>query len=252
MKTKAMTAVAILLLSLMTAAFTCSATGSLTAVDIIERMDNAVKRLNDLTAVLTIQTYKDGAVSLTQKMRIMLQQPDKMRLEYLAPAYLAGNVTLIVGDKMWMYIAAMNKWFNKDLSKMSPAEQPWLMFRNVLRGVRSELDDYTFTRLADEGNAYHIRGRPANDAAVYGRIDLWVDPKTFVPIRRTLYDRDGALLVDARFLDATQVADGVTLPLRIETYNSDGKLVNVIAYDKVTVNAGISAALFTPPEGSDG
>ncbi len=251
MKNKMITAAAILVFILMTVASACLATESLTAADIIDHMDKAVEGLNNLTATLTIRTYKDGTISLTQEMHITLQQPDKMRLEYLAPSYLAGNVTLIVGNKMWMYIAAMEKWFKKDLSKISPAEQPWLMFRNVLRGVRSELDDYAFTRLEDEGDAYYIRGLPASDAAVYGRIDLWVDPKTFVPMRRTLYDRDGNLLVDARFLNTTKVADGVTLPLRIETYNSDGKLVNVIVYHKVTVNAEISAALFTPPEGSN-
>jgi len=234
------------------AATVCSAAGSLTAADIIDRMDNVVEGLNDLTATITVQTYKDGAVSLTQEIQLALQQPDKMRLEYLAPAYLAGNVTLIVGDRMWMYIAALNKWFTKDLSSLSPAEQPWLMFRNILRGVRSELDDYTFTRLEDEGDAYHIRGLPANDAAVYGRIDLWVSTKTFVPVRRILYDMDGNLLVDAHFLDATTVGDGVTLPLRIETYNGDGKLVNVISYGKIAVNTGLPDGLFTPPEGSDG
>ncbi len=251
MKNKVRTAAELLFFILMTFASVCSATESLTATDILDRMDKAVERLNDLAATITVQTYKDGAVSLTQEMRIMLQQPDKMRLEYLAPAYLAGNVTLIVGNKMWMYIAAIDKWFEKDLSEISPAEQPWLMFRNVLRGVRSELDDYAFTRLEDEGDAYHIRGQPASDAAVYGRIDLWV-AKTFVPVRRTLYDRDGNLLVDARFLDATAVAAGVTLPLRIETYGSDGKLVATIVYNKVAVNSGIPAALFTPPEESDG
>ncbi len=250
--TKTVRTATVVLFAVLMAAVSAYAAGALTATDIIDRMDNVVAGLNDLAATITVQTYKGGAVSLTQRMRLALEQPDKMRLEYLAPEYLAGNVTLIVGDRMWMYIAALGKWFEKDLSALSPAEQPWLMFRNILRGVRSELDDYTFTRLEDEGDAYHIRGLPANKAAVYGRIDLWVDPRTFVPVRRTLYDMDGDLLVDARFLDATAVADGVTLPLRIETYNGDGELMSVISYGKVAVNAGLSESLFVPPGKGDG
>ena len=123
------------------------------------------------------------------------------------------------------------------------------MFRNILHGVRSELDDYTFTRVEEESDAYHIRGLPADDAAVYGMIDMWVDKGAFVPVRRILYDMDENLLVDARFLDATTV-DGVTLPLRIETYTGSGELANVISYVKIAVNEDIPDGLFDSPEGS--
>lgn len=239
------------ILVLLLTAVTCYAAEKLTAADIIERMDSAAAGLDDLSAVISVQIYKDGSVSLTQQMHLVLDQPDKMRLKYLKPEYLAGNVTLIVGEKMWMYIAAIDQWFEKDLATLSPAEQPWLMFRNILRGVRSMLDDYTFTLVEDESDAYHIRGVPANDAAVYGRVDLWIDPETFLPLRRILYDVDGKLLVDARFLDATAFADGVTLPLRVETYNADEELASVISYLQVEVNAGVSQKLFAPPEAGD-
>ena len=241
------TGIAILVLVLM-ASLGCTA-GMLTAADILDRMESAAEGIEDLNALISVQTYKDGAVSLTQQMRLTLKQPDSMRLEYLEPEYLAGNVTLIVGEKMWMYIAAIDKWFEKDLAELSSAEQPWLMFRNILHGVSSMLDDYTFTRVEDEGDTYHIHGLPASDAAVYGKIDLWVDPDAFLPLRRILYDVDGNLLVDARFLDATAVS-GVTLPLRIETYNGSGELVNVISYVKVAVNEGVPDDTFASPEGS--
>jgi len=39
----------------------------------------------------------------------MLKQPDKMRQEYIEPDYLAGNITLVVGDVMWIYIAVTNQ-----------------------------------------------------------------------------------------------------------------------------------------------
>ena len=229
------------------------AAASLTATEILNSLESATDPIEDLTATITVQTYKNGDVSFTQQMRLILKQPDKMKQEYLAPDYLEGNITLIVGDTMWIYIAVTDQWFKKDLADLSPAEQPWLMFRNILSGVRSELDDYTFTRIDDSeaSDVYHIRGTPANDAAVYGRLDLWVDDKTFTPVRRLLYDMDGELLVDARFLDKTLVDDVVTMPLRIETYNADGELQNVITYTKITLNTGVSDAVFSAPKDSN-
>ncbi len=242
----------IILLILIVVAFVGYGAGSLTASDILDRMSAAVENLNNLSAVISVQTYKDGEVSLTQQMRLALAQPDKMRLEYLKPEYLAGNVTLVVGEKMWMYIAVTDQWIEKDLSNLPSAQQPWLMFRNILRGVRSMLDDYKFARIDEEGDIYHIRGIPASDAAVYGRIELWVDPETFVPVRRTLYDMDGNLLMDTRFHDAREVVNGVVLPLTIETYDAEGKLASVVSYVQITVNAGVPDDLFNPPVGNDG
>lgn len=225
------------------------AASSLTATEILNSLQRATDPIENLTATITIQTYKDGDVSFTQQMRLTLKQPDKMRQEYLAPDYLAGNITLIVGDTMWIYIVVTDQWLKKDLATLSPAEQPWLMFRNILSRVRSELDDYAFTRIDDSeaSDVYHIRGTPASNAAVYGRLDLWVNNETFTPARRLLYDTDGNLLVDARFLNETLVDNVVTMPLRIETYNADGELRNVIIYTKITLNTGMSDAVFSPP-----
>ena len=244
--------ISVMLLALTAVTLTASGAGTVTAADIIARLNAVVGGFSDLTGTLIVQTYKDGAVSRTQEIEITLQQPDKMRLEYIAPAYLAGNVTIIVGNKMWMYIAAISKWYEKDLSTLSPAAQPWLMFRHLLRGVHNELDDYKFTRLKNENGAYHLRGVPANTAAIYGRIDLWVNAQTFVLVRRTLYDMNGHLLADTRFLDATKLSSNVTLPLRIETYNGDGKLLSVVHYAKIAVNTSVPATLFAPPEKTSG
>ncbi len=244
--------ISVMLLALTAVTLAASGAGTVTAADIIARLNAVVGGFSDLTGTLIVQTYKDGAVSRTQEIEITLQQPDKMRLEYIAPAYLAGNVTIIVGNKMWMYIAAISKWYEKDLSTLSPAAQPWLLFRHLLRGVHNELDDYKFIRLKNENDAYHLRGVPANTAAIYGEIDLWVNAQTFVLARRTLYDMNGHLLADTRFLAATKLSSTVMLPLRIETYNGDGKLLSVVHYAKIAVNTGVPATLFAPPEKTSG
>lgn len=253
MNTRLATAIGVLLLGL-TVAGSAVLTDELPAADeILDRMEANTAAIEDLDATITIRTYRDGEVSLTQTMRLSLLQPDKMRQEYVEPDYLAGNLTIIVGDAMWMYIAVVDQWIEKDLSELSPAEQPWLLFRNMLRDVRSDLDDYAFASVEDtESDAYHIQGSPANDEAIYGRIDLWVDAETFVPVRRMLYDVDGELLVDAHILDVARVDDVANLPLRIEAYDAEGILQNVIVYEEVTLNQGIDEALFHRPEGRNG
>jgi outer membrane lipoprotein-sorting protein len=220
----------------------------LTADDVLARMRANATAVDDFDAHITVRTYEDGSVKLTQERRLSLLQPDKMRQEYLSPSYLAGNLTIIVGDSMWTYIAANETWDSKDLSLLSDAEQPWLPFRQLLRTVQDELANYTFSAVGVEGGAYHLRGTGESADAVYGAIELWVDPDTFVPRRRLLYDTDGNLLVDARVLDVEEIADGVFVARRLETYDEAGTLKNTVVYDVVTINQGLDPALFAVPE----
>lgn len=235
--------VGIALLTLAAAAQT-----TLTADDVLARMRANATAVDDFDAHLTVQTYDNGSIRLTQELRLSLLQPDKMRQEYVSPDYLAGNLTIIVGSAMWTYIAASETWYSKDLSLLSDAEQPWLAFRQLLRNVQDELANYAFTVVGMEGGAYHLRGTGESKDAVYGAIELWVDPDTFVPRRRLLYDTDGNLLVDARVLDVEEIAPSVFVARRVEMYDEAGILKNTIVYDSVTINQGLDPELFAVPE----
>ncbi len=221
---------------------------SLTADDVLAKMRANITGIEDFDAHITVQTYRDGAVKLTLEERLSLLQPDKMRQEYLAPDYFAGNMVVIVGDAMWTYIAASGAWTSNDLSLLSDAEQPAFAFRQVLRHVQDELANYSFAFVETGGGAYHLRGVGESEDAVYGAVELWIDPDTFVPSRRLLYDTDGNLLVDARILDVEEIADGVFAARRVETYDENGVLRNVIRYDSVAVNQGLDPNLFAVPE----
>jgi len=219
------------------------------AEDVIARMRANTTGIEDLDAHITVETYRDGEVTLTLEERLSLLQPDKMRQEYLAPDYFAGNKAIIVGDTMWTYIAVIDTWSSKDLSLLSDAEQPALAFRQLLRDVQDELAEYTFAIVDAEDGVYHLRGVSNSVDAVYGAIELWVDAATFVPQRRLLYDTDGNLLVDARILDVNEVAPGVFVARRVETYDEAGTLKNTIVYDSVSVNQELDPSLFAVPEG---
>ena len=218
-----------------------------TGADVIERMRENVRSIEDLDAILSVQTYRDGEVDLTQRLRLSVLQPDRMRQEYLEPDYLAGNLTVITGDAMWIYIAAADTWFEKDLSELSSAEQPWLVFRQYLRDVEDEFNDYAFDLEAADSQTFHLVGAPTSDEATYGRIELWVDPETFVPTRRMLYDVDGNLLVDLHILEVEEVADGTYLARLMETYDEEGTLASVIRYEELTVDGELDPTLFERP-----
>jgi outer membrane lipoprotein-sorting protein len=228
--------------------FAAAAQTTLTADDVLARMRANATAVDDFDAHLTVQTYDNGSIRLTQELRLSLLQPDKMRQEYVSPDYLAGNLTIIVGSAMWTYIAASETWYSKDLSLLSDAEQPWLAFRQLLRNVQDELANYAFTVVGMEGGAYHLRGTGESKDAVYGAIELWLDPDTFVPRRRLLYDTDGNLLIDARVLDVEEIAPSVFVARRVETYDEAGILKNTIVYDSVTINQGLDPGLFAVPE----
>jgi len=235
-----------LLLVLLLAGLTTAAQSIETGEDVIARLHANARAIEDLDAVIVVETYEDGEVNLTQRLRLSVLQPNRMRQEYLAPDYLAGNLTLIVGDEMWIYIIVADTWYEKDLSELSAAEQPWLVFRQFLRGVEDEFADYDFALQGGVEEGYHLVGAPTTDDAAYGRIELWVDPETFVPNRRVLYDVDGNLLVDLHILEVEEVAEGTYLARAMETYDEDGVLKSVIRYEELTVNSGLDPALFEP------
>jgi outer membrane lipoprotein-sorting protein len=218
------------------------------AQDVLDRMKANSQSLEDLDATLTVETYSDGEVSASQKIRLLLLQPDHMRQEYLAPDYLAGNLTLVNGDVMWIYIAAADTWFEKDLSELSIAEQPWLVFRQFLRGVQDELDDYSFVLDIKEDGTEHLVGTAANDSAVYGTIEFWVDPTTSTPSKRRLYDVDGNLLVETILSDVENVDDTLYLARTMEAYDENGDLQSVVHYDEITINSGLDPDIFVHVE----
>ena len=238
----------ILLVCGVIAGFAATAQPTDTPEGVLDRMRENTRGIEDLDAVLTIKTYAGGEVDLTQRIRLSLLQPDRMRQEYLEPDYLTGNLSLITGDNMWIYIAAAEAWYEKDLRDLSAAEQPWLVFRQFLRGVEDEFGDYAFELLADEPDRYHLIGSSMTDDAAYGRIELWVDPETFVPARRRLYDVDGNLLVEVHILEVEQVAESTCLARTLETYDETGELRSVIHYDSLAVNGGLDPALFVRTE----
>jgi outer membrane lipoprotein-sorting protein len=171
-----------------------------------------------------------------------------MRQEYLEPDYLAGNLSLVAGDLMWIYIAAIDMWYEKDLSELSTAEQPWLVFRQFLRGVQDEFDDYTFELLSAEGDLYYLQGEASTDDAVYGRIELWVDSQTFVPNKRILYDVEDNLLVELRILEVERIGELIYMARTMETYDETGELRSAIHYDSIVVNSGLDPELFVRTE----
>lgn len=239
-----------LVLCVVLGAITVSADGGMTADDVLARMRANATAVEDFDAHVTVQTYADGEVKLTQELHLSLLQPNKMRQEYLAPEYFAGNLVIIADDVVWTYIAANATWESKDLSLLSDAEQPWLAFRQLLRDVQDELGKYAFALLGTDDGAYHLRGAGTSEDAIYGAIELWVNPGTFVPERRLLYDTDGNLLVDARILDVEEVAAGAYIARRLETYGETGMLSGTIVYDSVSVNQGLDPSLFALPQGA--
>lgn len=228
-----------------------AAGGVPSAGEVLDRMDAIMGNFTDLRARLSIAHYREGRPDLRQEVELYLLQPDKLRLEYLSPDYLAGNIALAVGDRYWIYIAAAETWYRKDLSELSPSQQPWIMFRTLLKGVRSEYREYSF-EVREDGDLLLLIGVPTGEGAVYGRIELWVDHENWLPVKRKLYDADGEFLTEARFLQHTEVAPGVRLPLKVEVYDEEGKLVSEVSYLEVRVDSGVPESLFIPPEGGDG
>jgi len=227
----------------------CEAQTLDSAEAVLDAIERSVDPIEDYAATIVVDTYSDeGEITLTQRIDLALLQPDKMTQVFREPEYLAGNRTVIVGDSMWMYISAIDTWYTKDLSELSTAEQPWLFFRQVLRDSDSEFSDYSFDLLSFENEAYFLRGAAITDDAAYGTVELWVPEETLLPVRRRLYDIDGALLVDVQIAEVQRIGGIAYVAVRVETFDDAGSLRSVIRYEDVRLNQGLDPAWFAPPD----
>jgi hypothetical protein len=120
---------------------------------------------------------------------------------YREPPRDLGKAVLMVGTTMWFYDPA-----SKSSIRISPQQR--------LVGQASQGDvitvnlarDYTAKLLGAAGgvklldadrkarSCWHVELTPANDSAIYGKIEYWVEKKSYRPVKGKFYSDSGRLL----------------------------------------------------------
>jgi hypothetical protein len=155
---------------------------------------------------LRLTEYVDGA----QRNEIILRVFSKIDrasgqfknlVRYMEPPRDLGKGVLMNGTTMWFYDPA-----SKSSVRISPqqrlvgqASQGDVITVNLARDYKARLagapDGETLTD-ADrrKRNCWRVELIPANDSAIYGRVEYWVEKETFRPVKGKFYSDSGRLL----------------------------------------------------------
>lgn len=136
--------------------------------------------------------------------------PTKMRIEYLAPKNLVGQLVLLNGDKLYTYLPALNRAVRKTVTESSnhPGEEMGFLYYFVERDLAAFMQDYTTSTL--EG-PHTFTWKHEKDTITYQAYKLtftgkdktqivWCDAATLVPIAVDIYEGD-KLAIEVRVIN---------------------------------------------------
>jgi len=188
----------------------------------IERMDAALWPAKTVKADVDLASADEIGPGLDTDMRfVRVEQGPEVRtqIRVTEPADSLGTVYEVTSSEnapieRWVYLPAVRRLRNlsgtrrtdsflgsefsyEDLDVAAPRESRWKSVARVEDGGRA------LVRVTSEPYAY------------YSRVETEIDPATFLPVRVSYFDMDGALFKRETFADIQSV-DGHPMPTRIE------------------------------------
>lgn len=179
-------------------ALTCGKKGySLTALEIIEKSEKAVRGDSQIgTFDITVKTRRWTRTMRLRSWESRIQK--KSFAEIVSPAKDAGNRFLLIGSNMWQYVPKLQQTI-----KISPSMmlQSWMgsdFTNDDIVKESSIVVDYTHTLIGSEtvdGYAcYKIQLDPKPEAAVvWGKIIYYAREGDCLPVREEFYNEHGVL-----------------------------------------------------------
>ncbi len=170
--------------------------------------------------------------------------------EITAPAKDAGTVFLKRVKEIWNWLPTIERVVKLPPSMMA---QSWMgtdFTNDDLVKASSRINDYTHKILGDsviEGrNCWKIEMIPLPEAAViWGKVYMWIDQKDYLELRLEFYDEDGRLVNILQCSDIRNMG-GRTIPAKMEMIPAEKKgQETVIKYKSARFNQPISEDFFT-------
>ena len=192
--------VIILLLILIVSSGVVIEAKELTGKEIIQRVDRTMKAERKYMKEEMILYTASGAKRV-RKIEIWNDrsgEKDKMLVKFLSPASIEGTGFLMSGDDMWLYLPALGRekriagsarngsFMGSDLTY---EDMETLGSKGFSGDYRAEF--ITETSLADR-NVYQLLLTPITDDLPYSRLKVWIDQKTYLPVKIVYYDDDGS------------------------------------------------------------
>lgn len=173
-----------------------------------QKIVNASNALQTFSATIAMTQYS-GKKSSTIEFGFLYVPPAKMRIEYTAPKALVGQLLIMNGDKMYMYMPALHRSLHKTVTGGggNEGEEMGFLYYFVDRTVDDFAGAYRPSPVEGpqtysfESNSQTISYDAYNLTltGARGKQVVWCDAKTLVPIAIDIYAGD-KLKVEVRVL----------------------------------------------------
>lgn len=179
----------------------------------IDKANTAFKTLKaDVTFIRTITLLESTETSQGE---MSYKKPKKLYLKFYPPR---NEINIVDGKYVWVYHPAEKQVEKYEMDKSKQSSQSLSFFEfGYGESVESAKKDYKITLLETKEDGkkrfYILDLRPKDPKSQYSDIRLWVE-------------------------------DGFWLPGRIELYESEGEVVNVIELKNIKLNKSMSDKLF--------
>lgn len=190
----------IVLLAVITIAFISGCTENMSAEQIAQKMKEKHDSIKDFSATMILSSSFGGSAE-TVKVKIMNKMPGMSRLEYLEPAEIAGQVVVSDGRTFWTYDPNKNEVTKMDMPEISLTfEQD---YTKSIRELLNQTDiSYNGMDKFDGRNVYLITATSRNGSIWMGmRFSLWVDSETWMPLKMDTFDKNDKLLTSVEYRD---------------------------------------------------
>jgi len=225
-----------------------SKAGAQTAKEIVTKAEDNIRGLSSVTE-MTIK-IKRPTWSRTMSMKGWTKGEEYSMIVVTAPAKDAGTVFLKRVKEIWNWLPNIERVVKLPPSMMS---QSWMgtdLTNDDLVKASSRIDDYNHKIVGDsviEGRkCWKIEMIPLPQAAVvWSKVYMWIDRKDYLELRLEFYDEDNKLVNVMQSSDIRTIG-GRVMPVKLEMIPVQKKgQETIITYTSAVFNQPISVDFFT-------
>lgn len=169
----------------------------MSADQIANKMKENQNTIKDFSATMVMSSSIMGN-NLNLKAKILNKMPEKSRIEYIEPSEMAGQVAVSDGNTIWSYDPRTNV-----VTKMALPEndKSFQMDYTFIKELLNETDiSYQATEKFEGRNVYVIKASPKNaDIMMGGRYTMFVDSETWMPLKIDMFDKDDKLMISIEY-----------------------------------------------------
>jgi outer membrane lipoprotein-sorting protein len=184
-----------LFLALLAATFVPGAVLAASAIDVLERAEEAPRRVS-YRGFKTATVYLKGCPT-TAILKVVHLKPDKTRTEYFTPALLAGVIVIENGSELWRYNPQENEW--EPIHVRSINRQ----FYSGDQHIRTISNNYDVRLIGTDSvagrPAYVIQAIPKYQGESIRR--LWIDREFFLIMGTQIEKPNGLVVSSSRFTE---------------------------------------------------